>query len=97
VNQYHSIINEDQHQQSPTKTSKDWQGEPIPHSIVHYRLGYTYALSKYHVFSQVSTLAKHHVPLFQAASRKTPCVCSQQIMSASAKTSSHDTVSKNIT
>jgi hypothetical protein len=29
VNQYHSIISEDQCQQSPVKTSKEWQGKPI--------------------------------------------------------------------
>ena len=49
---------------SPTKTSKEWQGEPIPHSIIHCLLGYIYTLSKHHVFSQASTLAKHHIAFF---------------------------------
>jgi hypothetical protein len=30
VNQGHGIISKEQHQQNPTKTSKEWQGEPTP-------------------------------------------------------------------
>ena len=29
VNQCHSILDNEQHQQSPMKTSKEWQGEPM--------------------------------------------------------------------
>ena len=58
--------------------SAEWQGEPIPHRGVHCLLSYIYTLSKNHVFAQAPTLAKHHMPLFQVASRKTPRVCSQQ-------------------
>jgi len=29
-----SHISEDQHQQSPMKTSEEWQGKPMPESIV---------------------------------------------------------------
>jgi hypothetical protein len=58
--------------------SKAWQGKLLPPSIVHCPLGYIYTLSKHHVFSQVSALAKHHTPLFQAASRKnTMCLLQQ--------------------
>ena len=65
------------------------------HSVVHCRLGYTHTLSKHHMFSQASALAKYHSPPFQATSRKTPhsqkniflCVCL-------GKTSSHKTVSR---
>ena len=42
---------EDQSQQSPVKTSKEWQGEPMPHSFVPCLLGYTSTLSKHHMFS----------------------------------------------
>jgi hypothetical protein len=28
--QCHTVISEDQHQQSPTKTSKEWQDAPMP-------------------------------------------------------------------
>ena len=35
-------------------------------------------LSKHHMFSQAPALIKHHMPLFQGASRKTLCVYSQQ-------------------
>jgi hypothetical protein len=59
-------------------TSKEWEGEPIPHSIVHSLLGYISTLSKHHMFSQTSALAQHHMPFSQAASRKTPHVDSQQ-------------------
>ena len=80
ANRYQSIINKNQRQQSPMKTSKEWQGEPMPHSVVHCLLGYIYILSKYHVSSQAPAPAKHPMPLFQAASIKTPCVCSQQCL-----------------
>ena len=30
ASQCHSVVSEDQHQQSPMKTSKEWQGEPMP-------------------------------------------------------------------
>jgi hypothetical protein len=59
-------------------TIKEWQGEPTAHSIVHCLLGYVYILSKHHVFSQASVLAKYRMSLFQAASRKSPPICSQQ-------------------
>ena len=57
VNQCNKVISEDQCQQSPVKTSEQWQGEPMPNIIVHCLLGYTYTLSKHHVFSQASALA----------------------------------------
>jgi hypothetical protein len=61
-------------------TSNGWQGEPIPYSIVHCLLGYIYTLSKHHTFSQASALAKHHIPLFQAAFIETPLQLSRQII-----------------
>jgi hypothetical protein len=64
VNQCHSIVSED-------------QSMARPHCISHCLLGYIYTLSKHHVFSQASSLAKEHTPFFQAASRKTPHFCSQ--------------------
>ena len=48
-------------------------------SVIHCLLGYTYILSKYHVTSQGSAPAKHHMPLLhKTASRKTPYVYSLQ-------------------
>lgn len=42
-----------QHRQpSPTVTSKEWQGIPVPSSTIHCWLDYTYILSKHHMFSQ---------------------------------------------
>ena len=55
--------------------SKEWQGEPMPHSI-QCPFGYIYIL---HMFSQASALAKHHMSFFQAASRKTLCLFSANI------------------
>ena len=57
--------------------------------------GYSYTLSKHHVCSQTSALAKHPMPFVQAASRKIACVCGQpySYVSALAKTSSHKIVS----
>ena len=54
------------------KPNNDQQGESIPHSIIHYLLGYIYTFYKHHMFYQASALAKYHIPFFQAASRKTP-------------------------
>ena len=67
-------------------TNKEWQREPIPHSIIHCLLGYIYTLSKHHMFSQVSTLPKYHMPLY----RQLPENHHESILS---KTSSHKTVS----
>jgi hypothetical protein len=71
--------------QSQMMNSKEWQGEPMSHIIIYCLLCYSYTLSKQHIFSQVSALAKHHIPPLQAASRKIPwsvlskkflpCVC----------------------
>jgi hypothetical protein len=55
---------------SLAKTSKEWQGKPVPQRVMHCLLGYIYTLSKHHVFSQASALTKHHIPVSQAASRK---------------------------
>jgi hypothetical protein len=75
-------INTTQHQQRPTMASKEWQGVSIPSSIVDCPLGYIYILSKHHVFSQASALAKHHMAFYQTASRTTPHVCfSKNILS----------------
>ena len=57
----HSTIHEDLCQQSPTKTTKECQGKPMSHC---HPLSYTYTLSKHHVFSQTSALAKHITCLF---------------------------------
>ena len=67
------------HLQRPAlgKPNKDQQGNQC-WSKVHCLLGYTYTLSKHHMSSQASTTAKHYMPFHQAASRKTPPVCSQQ-------------------
>jgi hypothetical protein len=62
-----------------------------------------YTLPKDYVFSHTSTLAKHHKPFFQAASKKKKkhymcmfCVLNKTSshVSVSAKTSSHKTVSR---
>jgi hypothetical protein len=50
----HNAINEDECQQALTKTSKEWQGEPIPQTIANCLFGYIYTLSKHHLFSQAS-------------------------------------------
>jgi hypothetical protein len=68
-NQCHSIISEVQCQQSPTKTSKEWQGKPKPEC---HSLSVELYFSKHHI----SSPAKHYMPFYQEASRKTPCVCS---------------------
>lgn len=60
--------------QCHSMVSREWQGKPMPHSTVHCLLGYISTLSKHHVVSEASTLSKHMLS-FQAASRKTPCVC----------------------
>jgi hypothetical protein len=59
-----------QYLQSPIKTSKEWQGEPMPHSITHYLLGYIYTPSKHHMLSHVSALVKHHIPFFPGSFQK---------------------------
>ena len=65
-------------QQRPAKNCKANQCYPI----IPCLLCYTYILSKHHMLSQASTLAKHHMPLFQAASKKRKkdrkYICSQQ-------------------
>ena len=48
----------------------EWQGKPIPHSIIRCLLGYIYTLSKHHVISQVSGLPKTPHALFPACFRK---------------------------
>jgi hypothetical protein len=91
----HSIVSKDKHQSA--KTNKDQQGKPMPHNIIPCLLVNTYTISKHHEFSLVSTSAKHHMPPYQAASRKAPVSVLNKIfshMSASAKTSSHKTVSR---
>lgn len=60
----------------PNEDQQKWQSVPIPSSLIHCPLGQMYILSKLHVFSQAFSLA--NMPFLQAASRKTPCVCSQQ-------------------
>jgi hypothetical protein len=90
ANQCHSIVCEDQHQQRPMKTSKEWQGEPMPHNVVCGLLGYIHNLFKHHVSSQEG---------ISQALLNIACPFSRQIpekhhKSASAKTSSHKTVSR---
>jgi hypothetical protein len=58
VNQQHSVVTENQHQQSPTETRKEWQGEPMPQSIVHCLLGYV-CLSKTSSHKTVSRKTSH--------------------------------------
>ena len=54
------------------------QREPIPHSVVHCLLGYIYILSKHHMFSQASVLAKHYKPPFSGSFQKnTTCLLQQ--------------------
>jgi hypothetical protein len=44
------IISEEDHsQQSPAMTSIEWQGEPMPHSLVWGLFGYIFILYKYHI------------------------------------------------
>jgi hypothetical protein len=78
ASQYHSVVSEDQHQQSPMKTSKEWQGEPMPHSIAHCLLRYIYTLFKHHMASQWSTLVKHDMLFFPVSfQRNTTCLFSK--------------------
>jgi hypothetical protein len=90
--QYHSIFSKDQYQQSPMKISKEYQGKPMPYSIVHCLLGYIYLLCKHHVFPQAFNLAKLSHALFLGSfqksitylfSAKHPPTCSRK--------TSHDT------
>jgi hypothetical protein len=83
ANQCHSVISKDQGR--PAKSGKVKQC----HSIVHCPLGYIYTLSKHHVSSQVSALAKHHMPLSQTDSRRTHFYSQHNILP-------HVCVSKNI-
>ena len=51
-------------------------------------LSYPYTISKHHMSPQTSAPAEYYMPFHQAASRKTPHICSQQYIlhvSASAK------------
>jgi hypothetical protein len=67
ANHFHSIVSEDQHQQSLLKTSKEWQSKSM--SQCHpLSVGLYLYLSKHHMFSQ----AKHHMP-FQ---KNTTCLFS---------------------
>ena len=51
---------------------------------------FTYTLSKHYLSSQASTLAKYHMVIFQAASRKTSVLSkTSPHVSVSAKISSH--------
>jgi hypothetical protein len=60
-------------------TSKEWQGVPIPPSIIHYLLGYIYTLFMHHLFTQASALEKHHMSFLQDASRQnTTCLLQQK-------------------
>jgi hypothetical protein len=97
VNQCHSVISEDQSQQSPMKTSKEWQGEPMLHSTTHCLLGYINTLSKHHIFYQQSTLAKHQIPLSRPHAEKYHVSVLSKAFShiiCLSKTSSHKTVSR---
>ena len=80
-------------QWKPAKNDKAYQYHP---SIIHCPLGYIYILSKHHVFSQASTLAKTSHALFPGCLQKNLSVFSKTSshVSASAKTSSHKTVSR---
>lgn len=94
---WQGIVSKEQCPQSSKKTSKEWQGESIPHSIIHCLFAYIYPLSKQQLFSQVSNLAKHHISFFQTSSGKSPCICSYKKSSfvpASAKPFSHMTLSR---
>lgn len=70
-----------QHQQwrsASAKPDEDYQRlarqtNAMQHSPL---LAHSYNSSKHHMFSQESTLAKYHVPFFEAVTRKTPCVFS---------------------
>jgi len=79
-------------------TSKEWQGEPIPHSFIHYLLGYIYTFSRQSMFTQVSTSAEPHMPFISGCFQKKYHVSAlskiSSHMSASAKTSSHKIVSR---
>lgn len=65
-----SIINKDHCQLSPAMSSEEWQGIPVQSGIIPCPLDSVYILSKHHVFSQESVLAKHNLSFIQAASRK---------------------------
>jgi hypothetical protein len=72
-------------------TSKEWQGEPIPHRIVQYLLGYIYTLPKHYILSQASTAAKYHMLFSRLHPGKYPHVCLSKSML------SLDSFQKNIT
>lgn len=75
VNQCNRFITEDQYQQSPTRNSRA-KDKPVPHSVIYCLLGYIYKLSKHHMFPQVSTLAKYHIPFFRRTQINTICLFS---------------------
>ena len=69
------------------------------HLVVHCLLGYAYAISKFHMFSQVFALAKHpsHAPLSRQLPEKHHVSVLSKMsshMSTSAKTPFHKTVSR---
>ena len=68
------------HQQGTmsTKPKKSQQRVARQTNAIHCLLSYISTLSKPHVFSQESTIGKHHMPSFQTALRKTPHVSSRQ-------------------
>jgi hypothetical protein len=59
--------------------SKEWQGEAMAHSTTHC-LDCIHTLSKHHIFSQASALAKHHMPFCQKSSfqKNTTCLFSAE-------------------
>ena len=63
ANQYHTV--------SPAKSiSKAQQSEPMLHPCHPLSVGLYLYTFQFHLFSQTSTSAKHHMIFFQAASRK---------------------------
>ena len=90
--------------QSPVKTSKELQADPVPHSTIHCLLGYTYTIpiQMSHILSRVYS-SKTLSALFPGSFQKKHQLCSQQnifphvchnkkyLYKTVSRTTSHDT------
>lgn len=71
------VVSEDQHRWSPTKTSKEWQGEPTPQQ---HPLSVGLYLDPFQTSQALSSICSSRTPhaSFPGSFQKTPHVCSQQ-------------------
>jgi hypothetical protein len=57
----------------PMNTSKEWQGEPIPHSTIHCLLGYIYPFQTSQVLSSVHSSETSHSSFLGSFQKNTTC------------------------